>query len=111
MANLEHLIRFMWTTVIGMQICLIRSLAFDENKAERTQRGLDLGCLDSMSWPEYVWEYLYMHDDDLRQHRQGQFLDHSTACRLAPFLPCKFVETNTGSMGVPGFVYVHPCCH
>ena len=23
-----------------------------------------------MSWPEYVWEYLYMHEDDLRHHRQ-----------------------------------------
>ncbi|KAA6424010.1 MAG: enhancer of isoform C [Trebouxia sp. A1-2] len=53
-----------------LHICLIRSLAFDENKAERAQRGLDLGCLDSMSWPEYVWEYLYMHEDDLRHHRQ-----------------------------------------
>ena len=52
-----------------LQICLIRSLAFDENKAERAQRGLDLAALDSMSWPEYVWEYLYMHDDDLRHHR------------------------------------------
>ncbi|KAL0019631.1 hypothetical protein WJX77_005620 [Trebouxia sp. C0004] len=55
-----------------LHICLIRSLAFDENKAERAQRGLDLGCLDSMSWPEYVWEYLHMHEDDLRHHRWTQ---------------------------------------
>ena len=48
---------------------MIRTLAFDENKAERAQRGLDLGALDAMSWPEYVWEYLYMHEDDLRNHR------------------------------------------
>ena len=52
-----------------LQICVIRTLAFDENKAERAQRGLDLGALDAMSWPEYVWEYLYMHEDDLRSHR------------------------------------------
>ena len=50
---------------------MIRTLAFDENKAERAQRGLDLGALDAMSWPEYVWEYLYMHEDDLRNHRHG----------------------------------------
>ena len=62
--------------VCCLQICLIRSLAFDENKAERAQRGLDLGCLDSMSWPEYVWEYLYMHEDDLRHHRQV----HTISC-------------------------------
>ncbi|KAL3131285.1 hypothetical protein ABBQ38_000578 [Trebouxia sp. C0009 RCD-2024] len=55
-----------------LHICVIRTLAFDENKAERAQRGLDLGALDAMSWPEYVWEYLYMHEDDLRNHRHDQ---------------------------------------
>lgn len=56
-----------------LQICVIRTLAFDENRAERAQRGLNLGALDAMSWPEYVWEYLYMHEDDLRNHRHDLF--------------------------------------
>ena len=56
---------------VHLQICVIRTLAFDENKAERAQRGLDLGALDAMSWPEYVWEYLHMHEDDLRNHRHA----------------------------------------
>lgn len=68
-----------------LQICVIRTLAFDENKAERAQRGLDLGALDAMSWPEYVWEYLYMHEDDLRNHRQGLCSDHTASVRLCCF--------------------------
>ena len=64
-----------------LQICVIRTLAFDENKAERAQRGLDLGALDAMTWPEYVWEYLYMHEDDLRNHRHALpllWMDYTT---------------------------------
>lgn len=53
----------------AVQVCLIRSLAFDENKAERAERALDLSLLDAVSWPEFVWEYLYMRHDDLRHHR------------------------------------------
>ena len=53
------------------QVSLIRSLAFDENKAERALRGLDLSTLDAVSWPEFVWEYLHMQHDDLRQYRSA----------------------------------------
>ena len=51
------------------QVSVIRLLAFDENKVERAERALDLSLLDAVSWPEFVWEYLYMRHDDLRHHR------------------------------------------
>ena len=41
-----------------VQVCLLRGLALDDNRATRSAQDLDLGLLDSVTWPEFVWEWL-----------------------------------------------------
>lgn len=49
--------------------CLLRGLAHDENKEARSKRKLDLGNLDHVTWPEYVWEWLWLSHSPLARLR------------------------------------------
>ena len=48
-----------------MFVCLLRGLAHDENREARARRLLDLGSLDHVTWPEYVWEWLRLSHNPL----------------------------------------------
>ena len=48
-----------------VHVCLLRLLALDEPRSVRALRTLDLGLLDAVTWPPYVWEYLRLRGDPL----------------------------------------------
>ena len=48
-----------------VHVCLLRLLALDEPRSVRALRTLDLGLLDAITWPPYVWEYLRLRGDPL----------------------------------------------
>lgn len=52
-----------------VHICLLRALALDEPKAVRAARTLDLGLLDAVTWPEFMWEWLRDAGDPLESWR------------------------------------------
>lgn len=52
-------------------LCVLRALAQDENKAGRASRVLDLSLLDTVTWPEYVWEWLRLTGNPLNCHCRG----------------------------------------
>ncbi len=60
-------------------------------QAKRASRSLDLGLMDLVTWPEYVWDFLAMEGDSLASH-QWQGGDSSNPSAAVPHL---------GSTGLP----------
>ncbi len=54
---------------LRLQLCLMRALALDEGRLARAARKLDLALLDTVTWPEFVWDHLKRVGDDLHRHR------------------------------------------
>jgi hypothetical protein len=52
-----------------VHVCVLRALAADETPKERADRRLDLGLLDALTWPAFVWEYLTLTFDPLAKHQ------------------------------------------
>jgi hypothetical protein len=48
---------------VQIHVSLLRALAEDENKVERAKHCLDLGLLDAVTWPDYLWDFLRMVGD------------------------------------------------
>jgi len=57
-----------------VHVCVLRALAFDEVEEEREERKLDLGLLDHITWPCYVWEMLRLTEDPLAKYEWSQRL-------------------------------------
>jgi DDT domain/WSTF, HB1, Itc1p, MBD9 motif 1 len=57
-----------------LHVCVLRALAFDEVEEEREERKLDLGMLDHLTWPCYVWEMLRLTEDPLAKLEWSQRL-------------------------------------
>jgi len=57
-----------------LHVCVLRALAFDEVEEEREERKLDLGMLDHLTWPCYVWEMLRLTEDPLAKYEWSQRL-------------------------------------
>lgn len=55
-----------------VHVCVLRALGIDEVPEERAERKLDLGLLDTMTWPCYVWEWLRLTEDPLAKHEWAQ---------------------------------------
>lgn len=51
-----------------IHVCVLRALAMDEVQSERNERTLDLGLLDQVTWPSYVWEMLRLLQDPLSKY-------------------------------------------
>lgn len=49
-------------------VCVLRALTADEVPTERAEHKLDLGLLDTITWPCYVWEMLRITEDPLAAH-------------------------------------------
>ena len=50
-------------------VSVLRGLAHDENREARAKRLLELKCLDHVTWPEFVWEWLRLSRSPLSRLR------------------------------------------
>lgn len=77
-----------------LHVCVLRALAFDEVEEEREERKLDLGMLDHLTWPCYVWEMLRLTEDPLAKYEWSQRL-------LEGIVPTTTITAPAAAIAVP----------
>ncbi|KAK9838020.1 hypothetical protein WJX74_009849 [Apatococcus lobatus] len=55
-----------------IHVCVLRTLAEDETRSSRAIRVLPLDQMDTVTWPEYVWEWLQLIGSPLAKLRWSQ---------------------------------------
>ena len=83
-----------------VHVCLLRLLALDEPRSERSRRSLDLALLDAVTWPPYVWEYLRLRGDPLAALGASLRRDSAAGPAITTRKPNPELDSNTSAMAM-----------